>query len=220
LQKSFMSIACILCIIIASASRGLIGKTVQCGTRDLQGTNVIEYDIMLHCFFARDMENKNEKIEEAKACAFDLYVKDQFACSEAILYTIHRILGSPLPIEIIRLASGFAGGIGKSGSICGSLNGGVMALGLAFGRSEAGASCPKLFPATRELLEWFDLAFGSSCCAELTKKKSTFGRKEPNRCAIMTGETAAKTMELILKYEKMSSPRVLLQRVRQTLRTI
>ena len=165
------------------------------------------------------MENKNEKIEEAKARAFELYVKDQFACSEAILYTIHRILASPLPVEIIRLASGFAGGIGDSGDVCGALTGGVMALGLAFGRSEAGASCPKLLPATRELLAWFNQAFGSNCCAELTKTKGTFGEKKSNRCGTMTGETAAKTMELILKYEKMSSPGVLLQRVRQTLGT-
>ena len=165
------------------------------------------------------MENKNKKIEEAKACAFDLYVKDQFVCSEAVLYTIHRILGAPLPVEIVRLASGFAGGIGESGYVCGALTGGVMALGLAFGRSEAGASCPKLQPATRELLEWFNQEFGSRCCATLTKKRRVFGGKETNRCGVMTGETAARTMELILKYEKMSSPRVLLQRVRQALGT-
>jgi len=46
------------------------------------------------------------------------------------------------------------------------------------------------------------------------------GYKEPDRCSIMTGETAAKTMELILKYEEMSSPRVLLKRVRQAIGTI
>lgn len=165
------------------------------------------------------MENKNEKIEEAKARAFELYVKDQFVCSEAVLYTIHRILMPPLPVEIIRLASGFAGGIGESGYVCGALTGGVMALGLAFGRSDAGVSCPKLLPATRELLDWFNQAFGSNCCAVLTKAKGTFGEKKSNRCGTMTGETAAKTMELILKYEKMSSPGVLLQRVRQTLGT-
>jgi len=165
------------------------------------------------------MDNKNEKIEEAKASAFDLYVKDQFVCSEAVLYTIQRILGHPLPVEIVRLASGFGGGIGDSGNVCGALAGGVMALGLAFGRSEASASCPKLLPATRELLGWFNQSFGSSCCAELSKNKKIFCVKDSDRCGIMTGETAAKTMELVLKYEKMSSPGILLQRVRQALGT-
>ena len=62
---------------------------------DLEGTNVSECDIILHYFYASDMYNNDEKIEEAKACSFDLYVKDQFVCSEAVLYTIHRILGGP-----------------------------------------------------------------------------------------------------------------------------
>jgi len=163
------------------------------------------------------MENNREKIEEAKARAFDLYATDQFVCSEAVLYTINGTLGNPLPAGIVRLASGFAGGIGNSGHACGALKGGVMALGLAFGRTEAGASCPKLLPATRELLDWFAQSFGSCCCAELTKKRITFGGNESDRCSIMTGETAARTMELILKYEKMSSPGILLQRIRQTL---
>ena len=84
------------------------------------------------------MENK-EKIEEAKVRALGLFTKDKFACSEAILYTVNAILGNPLPSEIVKLASGFTGGIGRSGSVCGALTGGVMALGLAFGRTNPGA---------------------------------------------------------------------------------
>lgn len=166
------------------------------------------------------MENNKEKIEEAKARAFDFYSKDQFVCSEAVLYTINGILGNPLPAGIVRLASGFGGGIGDSGYVCGALTGGVMAIGLAFGRTKPGASCPKLLPATRELLEWFNQRFGSSNCSVLTKKRGIYGGKDSDRCGVMTGETAARTMELILKYKKLSSPRVLLQRVRQALGTI
>jgi len=166
------------------------------------------------------MENPKEKIEEARARALDFYATDQFVCSEAILYTINETLGNPLPAGIVRLASGFAGGIGKSGCVCGALAGGVMALGLVFGRTEAGASCPKLLPATRELSDWFNQTFRSSCCTVLMKKRSRAGDKESDRCSVMTGETAAKTMELILKYEEMSSPRVLLKRVRQAIGTI
>lgn len=163
------------------------------------------------------MENYKEKIEEVKARAFDLYANDQFVCSEAVLYTINGALGNPFPAGVVKLASGFGGGIGTRGYVCGALTGGVMALGLAFGRTEAGSSCPKLLPATRDLLDWFTQSFGSSCCAELTKERVTFGDNESDRCSFMTGETAAKTMELILKYEKMSSPGLLLQRVQQAL---
>ena len=100
------------------------------------------------------MENK-EKIEEAKVRALGLFAKDKFACSEAILYTVNAIMGNPLPSEIVKLASGFSGGIGRSGSVCGALTGGVMALRLAFGRTNPGAPRPKLLPATRELIDWF-----------------------------------------------------------------
>ena len=161
------------------------------------------------------MEYNKEKIDEAKARAFDFYAKDQFVCSEAVLYTINGLLGNPLPPGSVRLASGFGGGIGGSGNICGAVTGGVMALGLAFGRTAPGAGCPKLLPATRELLEWFDQRFGNSSCAVLTKKRGTFGGKDSERCGAMTGETAAKTMELVFKYENMSAPIVFLQRVRQ-----
>ncbi|RPI36413.1 MAG: C_GCAxxG_C_C family protein [Nitrospiraceae bacterium] len=158
------------------------------------------------------MENK-EKIEDAKERARELFEKDRFACSEAILYTINAILGNPLPSEIVRLASGFTGGIGKSGNTCGALTGGVMALGLAFGRTEPDADFPKLLPATRDLLNWFDQAYGSFCCAVLTDKDIVFDVRQTDICSVITGETAAKTMTIILKYENMSSGEALSQRV-------
>ena len=75
------------------------------------------------------MGNYKEKTEEVKARAFDLYANDQFVCSEAVLYTINGTLGNPFPAGIVRLASGFGGGIGNGGYVCGALTGGVMALG-------------------------------------------------------------------------------------------
>jgi C_GCAxxG_C_C family probable redox protein len=165
------------------------------------------------------MTNNQEKTEEAKQRASDLYKKKQFVCSEAIVFTINEILGHPLPAEIVKLASGFAGGIGKKGHACDALTGGVMALGLAFGRTEAGVDCPKILPATREFLRWFEHRFLSSSCKVLIKKKGIWVGKSEDECSVMTGESAAKTMELILKYEKMSSSGILLQRARQLLGT-
>jgi len=163
------------------------------------------------------MENK-VKTEDAKVRARDLFAKDKFACSEAILYTINAILGNPLPSEIVKLSSGFTGGIGKSGNTCGALTGGVMALGLAFGRTEPDTACPKLLPSINELLDWFDQSYGSCCCAVLTDKNRVFDVKQTDRCGVITGETAAKTMAIILKYENISSVKVLLPRVRQKLK--
>lgn len=166
------------------------------------------------------MKNTKDTIKEAKASAVDLYAAGQFFCSEAVLYTINRCIGNPLPVEIVRLSSGFAGGIGKSGHVCGALTGGVMALGLAFGRTEPGVKCPKLHPATRELLEWFDLTYRSTSCEVLRKKESPLKNRDTDMCLAITGETAARTMELVLKYEKMSSSGILLRKVRQSLKKL
>ena len=92
LKKSLIFIAFILCIIVGFCFKRLTADR-QYVTQDLQGTNIIEYDIMLYYFFARDMENKNEKIEEAKTRALDLYVKDQFVCSEAVLSLYTKFWG-------------------------------------------------------------------------------------------------------------------------------
>jgi hypothetical protein len=93
-----------------------------------------------------------------------------------------------------------------------------MALGLAFGRTKPDTGCPKLLPATRDLLDWFDQTYGSCCCAVLTNKNRVFDVKQTDMCSVITGETAAKAMAIILKYEDMSSGKVLLQRVRQKLK--
>ena len=37
-----------------------------------------------------------------------------------------------VPEDVIRMASGMAIGVGKSGCICGALNGGVLAIGMFF----------------------------------------------------------------------------------------
>jgi C_GCAxxG_C_C family probable redox protein len=170
-------------------------------------------------FISKNHANNKEKIQEAKARALALYTRDQFVCSEAVLYTINSTLGNPFPAKIVSLASGFAGGVGRSGRVCGALIGGVMALGLAFGRTEPGESCPKLLPITRELADWFEQRFKSSCCAELMGG-SSIGEKGHDGCADMTGETAAKALELIFTYRKMTQPRLLLKRVQQILRSI
>jgi C_GCAxxG_C_C family probable redox protein len=62
------------------------------------------------------------------------YAKEDFLCSEAVLMALSECLG--VSSEIIpRIATGFGAGIGRKGEVCGALSGGVMGLGLRFGRS-------------------------------------------------------------------------------------
>jgi C_GCAxxG_C_C family probable redox protein len=58
-----------------------------------------------------------------------------FHCSEAVLIAMAGYIG--VTSELIpKIATGFGGGIASSGSVCGALVGGVMAIGIKYGRSE------------------------------------------------------------------------------------
>ena len=59
-----------------------------------------------------------------------------FYCCEAVMDVIIDHFKVDVPREVIGMASGMSVGVGKSGCICGALNGGVLALGMLFGRSE------------------------------------------------------------------------------------
>lgn len=60
--------------------------------------------------------------------------KDGYYCCEALMSAIREEFKLDVPKEVIAMSSGMAVGAGKSGCVCGAFNGGVLALGLFFGR--------------------------------------------------------------------------------------
>jgi len=61
-----------------------------------------------------------------------------YHCSEAVLLAVGEYLVGEVPAPALRAANGFRGGVGSSRQeLCGALSGGVMALGLAYGRESA-----------------------------------------------------------------------------------
>lgn len=141
-------------------------------------------------------QQKKALIEKARKTAEDYFRRGDFYCSEAVLTTINNMLGQELPPEIVKLASGFPVGIGKSKCLCGAISGGVMALGLKYGRTEPGADMPKSFPANAALHDYIKDKYGSTCCRVLTKDFDDFGSDErKEHCIAITGEVAAWVME-------------------------
>jgi len=73
--------------------------------------------------------------------------------------------------EVIpRIATGFAGGIGRRGSVCGALVGAIMSLGLRYGRDRLGDSdaYERCLVKSSECYDMFVKAFGSASCLDLT----------------------------------------------------
>jgi C_GCAxxG_C_C family probable redox protein len=69
---------------------------------------------------------------------------------------------------IPRIAYGFAGGIGNSGSVCGAVVGGVMAIGLKLGRGDSMEGMLQNLRVAREFRQRFEAEMGHIGCRELT----------------------------------------------------
>ena len=88
----------------------------------------------------------------------------------------------------MRAATGFAGGIGRNGSVCGGYTGGVMALSILYGRDVETMKYPdpeermnrfhqiegRLNDLIKALTEKFNAEYGSTICNDIETK--LFGR--------------------------------------------
>ena len=67
-----------------------------------------------------------------------------------------------------RIASGFAGGIGNTGAVCGSVIGAVMAIGLKQGKAESMEDMLRNLKVTEEFRRRFEGEMKTISCRELT----------------------------------------------------
>lgn len=140
-----------------------------------------------------------EAIEKARRKAEDLYRNGQFLCSEAVFLVANEYLGRPVPEEMVRLASGFPVGMGFAGCACGALTGGVMALGLKYGRSSPAVETPGMFAASKELHDRFRARRKIACCRVLTRKFTLGSPEHIEQCITITGEVTADVIELLAR---------------------
>lgn len=130
--------------------------------------------------------------------------------------------------DVVKAATGFAGGIGRNGSVCGAYTGGIMSLGLLYGRDVETMKYPdpeermrrfrqieeRLDNLIKGLTERFIAEYESTICNDIETK--LFGRsfdkwnpeerKEKDRlgghqdkCPSVVGNAARWVAELILE---------------------
>jgi len=69
---------------------------------------------------------------------------------------------------IPKIATAFGGGIGRCGSVCGALAGGVMALGIKYGTNEPSSEERlKVYEVAQKFFKRFEEQHGSVLCREL-----------------------------------------------------
>jgi len=108
---------------------------------------------------------------------------------------------------VLKCATGFGGGIGARGSICGVISGSVMVIGLKHGRGKEDdlSMAMNAYLRCGQLMEWFKDEFGSEMCSSLTggvdfrdpEQLARFYATGHQKCVEMAGKTAAKLLELL-----------------------
>lgn len=115
--------------------------------------------------------------------------KEGFNCAEAVLRAYNEELGLNLSSDAIKIASGFGGGLGHAGCMCGALSGAVMVISLLQGRVGPEENRDPVYGSASEFHNRFREHFGATCCRVLNK--NPFGTLEQRRsCYRITGETA------------------------------
>ncbi len=142
----------------------------------------------------------NIDFAHVRATAEKYYRDGDFYCSEAVVKTIRDAFGLEFDDSVIAVASGFPVGIGGSGCTCGAVIGGVMALGMVFGRTQAkDERVNKAMALSKELHDQFRANHKSLCCRVLTKNLTLGTPEHLEQCIALTGEVAEAVARIIVR---------------------
>lgn len=143
---------------------------------------------------------KNVDIEKIRETAEQYYREGSYYCSEAIVKTIKDAFELDFSDDVIRMASGFPVGIGGSGCACGAVSGGVMAIGMVFGRKDGGdPAVQKTMKLSAELHERFKEKRKYVCCKILTRGMDMGKKEHKEQCIAITGEVAVIVADILAR---------------------
>lgn len=99
--------------------------------------------------------------------AYELFLQG-YNCAQSVAGAFAGEMGLP-PETVMRMASGFGGGIGRLRETCGTVSGMVLAAGMlrGYGTPETGEKKTQTYAMVQELVARFRAANGSIVCREL-----------------------------------------------------
>jgi len=91
-----------------------------------------------------------------------------YNCAQSVLYAYGPELGLD-PEIALKVATGLGAGMGRRGEVCGAVTGGILALGLKYGRGgqQDRSATEHAYRKTQELMAAFEQRQGSCSCREL-----------------------------------------------------
>lgn len=130
--------------------------------------------------------------------------KEGLNCAESIVKAFNELCDNSMSPEIIKMATGFGGGLGHAGCLCGALAGSTMVLGILKGRALATESRDPAYELSKEFHHRFNAEFGATCCRALNPYE--FDSPEHlRRCLKLTGGTGKLLMEFLLEKKLITS---------------
>lgn len=133
--------------------------------------------------------------------AENFFREHRLSCSESALLVInHGFAGGLTTEQALGLGSGFGGGVGNSGCVCGALSGAVMALGLFLGPGCQNGLGQRKF---RKLVGRFHDSFreesGTVCCRDLIVDFRKDRKGQALFCRGLTGRCTGESVRIILQ---------------------
>jgi C_GCAxxG_C_C family probable redox protein len=108
------------------------------------------------------MQQKNLLCEKAVK-----HFLEDYNCAQSVLLTMFEYWNGENEL-IPKIATAFGGGIGRCGSVCGALTGGVMALGIKYGTNEPSLEKRlEAYKKAQEFYKQFERQHGSVLCREI-----------------------------------------------------
>jgi C_GCAxxG_C_C family probable redox protein len=133
-----------------------------------------------------------------------MFGADGLFCAESVLTAVSDEAGVTSSL-IPRIATGFCGGFARTRGICGAVTGGIMVLGILYGRDNVQQSYDTVYEKVQQFLQAFEEEYMSINCLELTgcdlskeEGRQAFAEKNMmEQCRQFTGRAASLVAELI-----------------------
>lgn len=113
-------------------------------------------------------------------------------CSEVVFVKLGQWYDETFDARLMRLATGFGGGIAESADVCGALVGGIMLIGHLYGRTALSESQKDCWRYSRLFRDRFLKELGGTSCFHFTKGQ--FNPANHRKCA----DVVTKAAEILL----------------------
>jgi C_GCAxxG_C_C family probable redox protein len=116
-------------------------------------------------------------------------------CSEVVFAELGQYYDRTFDPTLIRLGTGFGGGIAQCADVCGALAGGVMLIGYLYGRTSLAESNKRCWEYCKLFRERFLSQLGGTSCYHFTQGQ--FNPANHEKCAEVVAEAARILLDLL-----------------------